>query len=108
MRNIYPYTLSNTSPFDLNGIPVYGTDERIDFFYKYKRPQENLYIGNIHKDHLLIRNDNGLYNSITRYLNNKQFLKEHILNDFDVRTFPKVCWLANSFIEIQYWNLKSN
>lgn len=99
MRNIYPYTLSNTSPFDLNGIPVYGTDERIDFFYKYKRPQENLYIGNINKDHLLIRNDNGLYNSITRYLNNKQFLKEHILNDFDVRTFPKVCWLANSFIE---------
>lgn len=99
MRNIYPYTLSNTSPFDLNGIPVYGTDERIDFFYKYKRPQENLYIGNINKDNLLIRNDNGLYNSIIRYLNNKQFLKENILNDFDIRTFPKVCWLANSFIE---------
>lgn len=99
MRNIYPYSLSNTSPFELNGIPVYGTTERIDFFYKYKRPNENLYIGNIDKDNLLVRSDNGLYNSISRYLNNKQFLKEHILNDFDIRTFPKVCWLANSFIE---------
>lgn len=97
MKLTYPYSLDKDVPFHLETIPVYGMNERIDFFYKYKRKTENLYIGNINKGHLLLRESRSLFESISKYLKRKDFSDSRILDDFSKRLLPKVCWLTDVF-----------
>jgi hypothetical protein len=97
MKNFYPYKLPSQEPFHLETIPVFGTEERIDFFYKYKRPTENLYIGEIDKTNLLLKNSDTILNSVVNYFIKQQFLNDDITNDLSGRIFPKICWLTDSF-----------
>ena len=97
MKNFYPYKLPSQEPFHLETIPVFGTEERIDFFYKYKRPTENLYIGEIDKTNLLLKNSDTILNSVVNYFIKQQFLNDDITNELAGRIFPKICWLTDSF-----------
>lgn len=78
---------------------MFGTDNRIDFFYQYKRPNENLYLGNIDKNHLLLKRSESLLESIKSYFVNKQYESQSIVDDFSKRLFPKVCWLTDSYFK---------
>lgn len=99
MKKFYPYTLPNLESYHLETIPIFGTEERIDFFYKYKRSTENLYIGEIDKRNLLLKNSNPILNPVVDYFTKKQFLNDNIISDFDKRVFPKLCWLTDSFMK---------
>jgi hypothetical protein len=99
MRNFYPYALPDKTPFHLETIPIFGTEERIDFFYKYKRATENLYIGEIDKSNLLLKDSSTTLNPILNYFIKKRFLNDDIINDVNERVFPKLCWLTDSFMK---------
>lgn len=99
MRNLYPYNLPSDDPYHLETIPVFGTEERIDFFHKYKRPTENLYIGNIHAKHLALRTSSDVIPRINDYFLQEQFLDETVPDDITKRLLPKICWLADSFFK---------
>jgi len=99
MENSYPYKLKPTEPFHLETIPVYGIEQRIEFFYNYKRTTENLYIGNIKKENLLLKSSEILLESITDYIKNKQFQNKDTVEDFNKRLFPKICWLSDSYLK---------
>lgn len=99
MKHQHPYSIRPDIEFNLESIPVYGTEERIEFFYKYKRSTENLYLGNINKDYLLLKKSESLLNSVDSYFVNKQYESKKIVDDFSKRLFPKVCWLTNSFFK---------
>jgi hypothetical protein len=99
MRNSYPYSLPQDCPFHLETIPIFGTIERIEFFYNYKRDNERLYVGNIDKDNLLLKESDDLLNSIKNYFFEKQFENEKIVNNFNRRLFPKVCWLTDAYFK---------
>jgi len=98
----YPYSLSPTTWFHLETIPVFGTEERVDFFHKYKRKTENLYIGNIHAKHLALRTSSDVIPRINDYFLQEQFLDENVPNDITKRLLPKICWLADSFFKIGF------
>jgi hypothetical protein len=95
----YPYRIDPFEPFILEYIPVFGTEEKINFFYKYKRKNENLYLGKINKDHLLLKSSDSLLRSIEPYFVKKQYLDTNIVTDLSKRLFPKVCWLTDSFFK---------
>jgi hypothetical protein len=95
----YPYYLLPTSPFHLETMPVFGTEERIEFFYKYKRDNEKLYIGNISKDILLLKTTDSLLESIKNYFLKKHFENPSIVSDVRKRIFPKICWLTDSYLK---------
>lgn len=99
MNDSYPYKLDPWVEFHLEAIPVYGLKNKIDFFYKYKRTTENLYIGIINKDNLLLKSSEVLLKSISSYITNKQFEDGTTVDDFSKRLFPKVCWLTDSFFK---------
>ena len=99
MKNRHPYIIRPNTEFNLEPIPVFGTDNRIDFFYQYKRSTENLYLGNIDKKHLLLKRSGSLLDSINSYFINKQYESKEIVDDFGKRLFPKVCWLTDSFLK---------
>lgn len=98
----YPYSLSPTTWFHLEPIPVFGTEERVDFFHKYKRPTEHLYIGNIDAKHLALETSSSLIPRINNYFLQEQFLDENISEDVTKRLLPKICWLADSFFKIGF------
>jgi hypothetical protein len=108
-EEIHPYKLQQDGQFNLESIPVYGTEERIEFFYKYKRPTENLYTGYIDKTNLLLKDSKSLLDSITAYFVKKQFHtpREVIVKNFNNRLFPKVCWLTDSFFKVGFKHLVS-
>lgn len=99
MKDSYPYYLLPTDPFHLETIPVFGTEERINFFYNYKRDSEKLYIGNVSKDILLLKKTDSLLKSINDYFLNKYFEDPSIVNDVRKRLFPKICWLTDSYFK---------
>ncbi len=98
MENSYPYKLNPSEPFHLETIPVYGTEQRIEFFYNYKRKTENLYIGNIKKENLLLKSSELLLKSITDYIKNKHYQDPDTVENFNKRLFPKICWLADTYL----------
>lgn len=98
-QNTHPYKIAPDGQFNLESIPVFGTEERINFFYKYKRKNENLYLGNINKDNLLLKPSDSLLKSVKPYFVKKQYLEPDIVTDFSKRLFPKVCWLTDSFFK---------
>ena len=97
MKNFYPYTLPDRGPFHLETIPIQSIRERIDFFYKYKRSSENLYIGDIDTRHLLLRDSNWLLEPIKQYFQAKSYLQDNTISAGTNHMFPKICWLAKSF-----------
>jgi hypothetical protein len=99
MRNFYPYKLPSQESFHLETIPIFGTEERVDFFYKYKRTTENLYIGELDKNNLLLKNSDTILNPVVDYFIKNHFLNDDILNNLSGRIFPKICWLADSFMK---------
>lgn len=99
MRNLYPYSIPKEVPFHREAIPVLGTVERIDFFYKYKRATEHLYIGEIDKRNILLKKSDSLLNPVINYFIKKQYLNDNIIDDFTVRLLPKICWLGDSFMK---------
>jgi hypothetical protein len=98
-QNRHPYKIAPDVQFNLESIPVFGIEERINFFYKYKRTNENLYLGKINKDNLLLKPSDSLLRSVEPYFVKKQFLDPRIVTDFSKRLFPKVCWLTDSFFK---------
>lgn len=98
MRNLYPYSIPDQTSFHRESIPVFGSVERIEFFYKYKRTTENLYIGEIDKHHLMLIDSDSLLNSIRKYFDNRLYLSESLANYSANKLFPKICWLVNSFL----------
>ena len=99
MENRHPYIIRPDTEFNLESIPVFGIDNRIDFFYQYKRPTENLYLGDINKKHLLLKRSESLLDSIRSYFVNKLYESQNIVDDYGKRLFPKVCWLTDSFLK---------
>lgn len=99
MKNFYPYSIPAQTSFHRESIPVFGSAERIDFFYKYKRPTENLYIGELDTHHLMVSDSNSLLNSISKYFDNQLYLFEKLENYSDNKLFPKICWLVDSFLK---------
>ena len=101
MKKVYPYVIRSDEQFTLEQIPIPVTEEVVDFFYKYKRSVENLYIGEIHTKHLLLKDSGSLLKAIEIYFNKKQYLEENISDDFSKRLFPKICWLASTSIDAE-------
>lgn len=99
MKKFYPYALTPTDPYHFNSIPVYGTIERIEFFYKYKRINENLYIGNINSKHLKFSTATDHISRIEDYFLKKQYLNSDITSDITKRLFPKLCWLTSALFK---------
>jgi hypothetical protein len=99
VKNRHPYIIRPDTEFNLESIPVFEIDNRIDFFYQYKRSTENLYLGNIDKKHLLLKRSESLLDSIKSYFVNNQYESQEIVDDFGKRLFPKVCWLTDSFLK---------
>jgi hypothetical protein len=95
----YPFKINPEVPFHLESLPVFGTEERIDFFYKYTRASENLYIGNVAKSELLLNDVEWLADSIKDYISNKHFFNPDIVTNFEKRLLPKICWLTDSFFK---------
>jgi hypothetical protein len=102
MKNFYPYKLPSDDPFHLETIPVFGTEERVDFFYKYKRSTENLYIGQVRARHLALRTSSDVMPRINDYLLQEQFLDETVPDDITKRLLPKICWLVDSSFKIGF------
>jgi len=98
-QNRHPYKIAADVQYNLESIPVFGTEERINFFYKYKRTNENLYLGEINTDNLFLKTSDSLLRSIEPWFVKKQLLNSNIVTDFSKRLFPKVCWLADSFFK---------
>lgn len=103
-ENSPPYKIHPHVHFNLESLPVFGTNERIDFFYKYRRAGENLYIGNIDKKDLELKHSKPLFDSLERYFDRTHYKINPlaIVKDFDKRLFPKVCWLTDSFFKIGF------
>jgi hypothetical protein len=99
MKKLYPYLIPDQTPYHRESIPVYGSKERIEFFYKYKRPTENLYIGNIDLEHLALRPVSDFYDRFYNYFHRQQYLDETVAGDITKRLFPKICWLADSLFK---------
>jgi hypothetical protein len=99
MKKFYPYDLYATVPFHLNPIPVFGTIERIEFFYKYKRAGENLYIGKINSNHFKFQTATDHIKKIEEWFFKKRYLNSNIPNKASERVFPKLCWLTNSLFK---------
>lgn len=99
MKNFYPYQIPIYVPFHLKAIPVFGTEERIDFFYKYKRSTENFYLGDIDTQHLTFVDSNPLLKAIEHYFHNKHYSQETLENYSSHQMFPKICWLVDSFFK---------
>lgn len=102
MKDLYPYRIYPDTPFIRNSIPVYGSKERIEFFHQYKRPNENLFIGEIDKGNLLLKNSNILLRSIVPYFQKRQYENEKAVKDHKLKLFPKVCWLTDSFFKFGF------
>jgi hypothetical protein len=88
--------------FHLETLPVYGTANRIEFLYKYKRPSENLYMGEIDVNNLLLTDTSSLLRSITEYFAKEHYLDNSIVTDNSKRLFPKVCWLTACFLKARF------
>jgi len=99
MDQVYPYYLQPDEPFHLEAIPLFGLDEKIDFFYKYKRDNEKLYIGNIDKSNLLLKSSKPLFLSIKEYFLKTQYEDDKVADDVRKRLFPKMCWLVDSYFK---------
>jgi len=99
MKKFYPYTILDRSQFNHELIPIAGITERIEFFYKYKRTTENLYIGDIDKSHLLLRDSVDLLNPIKQFFQAKHYLQDNSKSAGTNHVFPKICWLAYSFLK---------
>jgi hypothetical protein len=99
MKKFYPYDLQPTDPYHLNWIPVYGTLERIEFFYKYKRISENIYIGNIDSNHLKLSTARDHISKIEDWFLRQSYLDSNVSNKASKRIFPKLCWLTNSLFK---------
>jgi hypothetical protein len=100
MEDVYPYYLKPDKPFHIEPLPIYSLEQNVDCFYKYKRSYENLYIGNINKEHLLLKPSHGLLNEIKPFLvNHKRYLRVIDVNDRPRRILPKICWLTDSFFK---------
>lgn len=99
MKKFYPYALSSTDPYHLNWIPVYGTIERIEFFYKYKRASENLYIGHIDSEHLKFSTATDHISKISDWFSKQRYLENNIPVKASERIFPKLCWLTDSLFK---------
>jgi hypothetical protein len=97
----YPYSLGPTSRFNLHPAPVGTVEEALDFFYKYKQPAENLYIGEIDKTCNIDYEGSGhILKILNRYLLENLFLEE-VNRDSDLsrKLIPKLCWLTSSYLE---------
>ena len=99
MQNSYPSEILSRTPFHYETVLGYNTKDRIEFFYTNKLATENLYMGEIDKSHINIDDSVGLLNSFVNYFIKKQFLNENIFENVRFRTFPKMCWLTDSFIK---------
>ncbi len=98
MEELYPYSLNPTGHFHLNCIPVCGTEERVEFFYKYKRKSEDLFVGEMKVSDLgYVFHD--FTPSITNYFLGKQYLDSSIHLDIRKRLFPKLCWLTEDLLQ---------
>lgn len=102
MKDLYPYKIYQDAPFIRNSIPVYGSVERIEFFHRYKRPSEHLYIGDIDKDRLLLKDSSLLLRAITPYFLHKHYENETAVDDHYLKLFPKVCWLTDSLYKVGF------
>jgi hypothetical protein len=97
----YPYLLAPTGRFYLRPTPVGNVEETLDFYYKYKRPTENLYIGKIDKTCNIDFEGSGyVLAMLTKYIDDSLFLKEvHRDSDLSIKLIPKLCWLTSSYLE---------
>ena len=98
----YPYSLNPTSRFHLRPTSVGNVEETLDFFYKYKRPAENLYIGELDKTTCNVDFEGSGYvlKMLSTYFNDNLFLEE-VNRDSDLsrKLIPKLCWLTSSYLE---------
>jgi hypothetical protein len=99
MKKFYPYDLQPTVPFLRESIPVYGTIERIEFFYKYKRVSENIYIGNINSKHLKFSTAPDHILKIEDWFSKQRYLESSVSNEALERIFPKLCWLTDTLFK---------
>jgi hypothetical protein len=94
----YPYVLPATSTYWLNVANIGSSNDNIDFFYKYKRESENLYLGKLPPDQFILEGSDYIVKNFLNYLNNSLFLEPATNNsDLTVKQFPKLCWLADSY-----------
>ena len=99
--NSYPYAMPSAIKFYLRPTPVGNAEETLDFFYKYKRPAENLYIGEMNKTCDIDFEGSGyVLDMLTKYLDDNLFLEE-VARDSNLskKLIPKLCWLTSSYLE---------
>jgi len=97
----YPYTLPVTARYHLRPTQVGNAEEALDFFYKYKRPTENLYVGEMDRTCNIDFEGSGYaLDMITKYINGRLFFEE-VTRDSNLsnKLVPKLCWLTSSYLE---------
>ena len=100
MIETYPYLLKKDNHFNLESIPINSVQKNINFFYTYKRSSENLYRGEIGKDHLLLKPSSSLlYEIIPFLINFEEYFRVIDIHERSRRILPKICWLADSFFK---------
>jgi hypothetical protein len=99
MKHTYPYFLDPLVPYHRNSIPVYVNTNRIEFFYQYKKPDEELYIGEIDTSNLELMPVSYIMSRINYYFLRKQYLDESVPDDITKRLLPKICWLTDSLFK---------
>ena len=73
-----------------------------NLFFKYKKPQENLFYGKIDTKNFHLPHINVLHTDAEKYINQGRFLNIENLNDtsFDrqIENFVKICWLSEEYL----------
>jgi hypothetical protein len=95
----WPYSIKPTSAYELHPLPIQPQYERLDLFFKYKRPSEDIYIGSISKhENLLFEGVGEVKQQFNRYFNEKLYLQAaDERSDVSIKLFPKMCWLSRSY-----------
>jgi len=95
----YPYFLSPEGRYHLHMAPIGSLMDRLDFFYKYKRPSENIYRGMIGKTDVSFEGMAYVLKIFTEYLTNDYY--QHPANrdtNLPIKLFPKLCWLTDEYL----------
>jgi len=97
--NDYPYLLPPSARYQLQMIDLGSNEEKVDFFYRYKRKTEHLYLGVISTKIVELEGVSYIVKQFLNYLQGELYLKEANRDThLSVKIVPKLCWLADSYL----------
>jgi hypothetical protein len=97
MAQDYPYSLPTHAWYNLRTLQV-DSEVGVDFFYKCKRSNENIYIGPVHKSNILFDTSTFARDHAISYLTKRSFNGSASFGShLSIKLLPKLCWLTETF-----------